>query len=65
VPRSAPFIAFDLVRGDSARNREFALPTEIMNSEFLQLTYSKLKRSAYRVIVMAWGESIHYQAPSK
>ena len=24
-------IAFDLVRGDSARNREFALPTDLMN----------------------------------
>jgi hypothetical protein len=34
------------------------------DSQFLQLTYSQLKRSAYRVIVMAWGESTHY-APAK
>jgi hypothetical protein len=32
------------------------------DSEFLQLTYPDLKRSAYRVIVMAWGEGIHYRA---
>lgn len=30
------------------------------DSEFLQLTYPELKRSAYRVVVLAWGESIHY-----
>ncbi len=35
------------------------------DSEFLQLTYPELKRSNYRVIVMTWGESIHYQTPSK
>jgi L-ascorbate metabolism protein UlaG (beta-lactamase superfamily) len=35
------------------------------DSEFLQLTYPELKRSAYRVIVMTWGESIRYQAPAK
>jgi L-ascorbate metabolism protein UlaG (beta-lactamase superfamily) len=35
------------------------------DSEFLQLTYPELKRSAYPVIVMTWGESIHYQAPGK
>jgi len=35
------------------------------DSEFLKLTYPELKRSAYRVIVMTWGESIHYQAPAK
>jgi L-ascorbate metabolism protein UlaG (beta-lactamase superfamily) len=32
------------------------------DSEFLQLTYPELKRSAYRVIVMAWGEGLHYRA---
>jgi L-ascorbate metabolism protein UlaG (beta-lactamase superfamily) len=35
------------------------------DSEFLQLTYPELKRSSYRVIVMAWGESIRYPAPVK
>jgi L-ascorbate metabolism protein UlaG (beta-lactamase superfamily) len=35
------------------------------DSEFLQLTYPELKRSAYRVIVMAWGESLYYQAAAK
>jgi len=35
------------------------------DSEFLQLTYPELKRSAYRVIVMTWGESIRYQPPVK
>ena len=35
------------------------------DSEFLQLTYPELKRSIYRVIVMTWGESIHYQPPAK
>jgi L-ascorbate metabolism protein UlaG (beta-lactamase superfamily) len=31
------------------------------DSQFLQLTYPELKRSTYPVIVMAWGESIHYR----
>ncbi len=33
------------------------------DSEFLQLTYPELKRSAYTVVVMTWGESIQYIAP--
>lgn len=35
------------------------------DSEFLQLTYPELKRSPHRVIVMAWGEGIHYQHATK
>lgn len=35
------------------------------DSDFLQLTYPELKRSPYRVIVMAWGEGFHYQPAAK
>lgn len=35
------------------------------DSEFLQLTYPELKRSSYRVIVMAWGEGFHYRPTAK
>ena len=35
------------------------------DSEFLELTYPELKRSAYRVIVMTWGESFDFQPARK
>ena len=30
------------------------------DADFLQLTYPQLKRSAYKVVVMTWGEAYHY-----
>ncbi len=33
------------------------------DSEYLELTYSELKRSDYPVIVMTWGESFHFKTP--
>lgn len=31
------------------------------DSQFLELTYPELKKSTYKVLPMAWGESFHYQ----
>ena len=31
------------------------------DAQFLQLTYPELKRSAYKTMVMTWGESFHYK----
>jgi L-ascorbate metabolism protein UlaG (beta-lactamase superfamily) len=30
------------------------------DSEFLELTYPELKQSAYKTLIMTWGESFHY-----
>jgi L-ascorbate metabolism protein UlaG (beta-lactamase superfamily) len=35
------------------------------DAQFLQLTYPELKKSAYKTLVMTWGESFHYVAAAR